>query len=157
VGSEETFSYDLSSEDEVLREALRLADRTAGRLRSRGLCGRTVTLKVRYSNFKTITRSQTLPEATDVAAEIYEVVRRPAEALFAGGATPRIRLLGVSVSGLVTGPPRRQMALVGGGGRWDDATKAIDSIRRRFGDRAVGPATLLDGGGIGDSRPYNRD
>ena len=143
VGSEETFSADLDARPEILREVLRLSERTAGRLRAKGLCGRTITLKVRFSNFKTITRSRTLPEEVDSGAEIYQVAR----ALFEGLPVerPRIRLLGVSVAGLASGPPRTQLDLLttprpG----WREATGAIDSIRRRFGDEAVGPATLLD-------------
>lgn len=150
VGSEETFSYDLDSPAEIAREILRLSDRTAERLRAKNLCGRTVTLKVRFSNFTTLTRSKTLDAEVDTTPAIYEV----AGALFAKVSQDRlrIRLLGVSVSGLSTGPPNRQLQLiaegeVGAGGlhqRWDDAALAMDSIRKRFGSEAVGPATLLD-------------
>ena len=150
VGSEETFSYDLDSPAEIAREILRLSDRTAERLRAKNLCGRTVTLKVRFSNFSTITRSKTLGAEVDTTPAIYEV----AGGLFAklGQDRLRIRLLGVSVSGLSVGPPNRQLQLlaegeIGSSGlhqRWDDAAVAMDSIRKRFGSDAVGPATLLD-------------
>ena len=155
VGSEETFSHDLDSPDEIAREILRLSDRTAERLRAKNLCGRTVTLKVRFSNFSTITRSKTLGTEVDTTPAIYEV----AGGLFAKLSQDRmrIRLLGVSVSGLSIGPPNRQLQLmaegeVGASGmhqRWDDAAMAMDSIRRRFGSDAVGPATLLDQAGDG--------
>ena len=143
VGSEETFARDLDEENEILKEILRLGDRTAGRLRAKTLCGRTVTLKVRWSNFTTITRSRTLPYEIDTTAEIYEVARSLYEKLDPN--RPRIRLLGVSVSGLAPGPPRRQMTLGEGELRpgWQEATRAIDHIRTRFGDEAVSPATLL--------------
>jgi DNA polymerase IV len=150
VGSEETYERDLDSTDEVLRELLRLADRTAGRLRAKDLCGRTVTIKVRFSNFKTITRSRTLPCEVDTAAEIYEVARDLYERLHP--ARPRIRLVGVSMSALAAGPPRRQLDLLGeavGGPAPDirrrSAAHAVDDIRRRFGDASVAPATLLQG------------
>lgn len=144
VGSENTFSYDLDSSDEILRELLRLADRTADRLRAKGLCGRTVTIKVRFSNFKTITRSRTLAAEINTTAEIYEVAR--ALYLKVDPDRPRIRLLGVSVSGLAAGPPQRQMGLLESGRPgWQEASEAIDSIRTRFGDASVGFATLLDG------------
>jgi DNA polymerase-4 len=144
VGSENTFSYDLDSLDEILKEVLRLADRTAGRLRAKGLCGRTVTLKVRFSNFSTITRSRTVGEEINTTAEIYEIAR--ALYLKLGPDRPRIRLLGVSVAGLAAGAPQRQLGLLeqtrpG----WHEASDAIDSIRTRFGDDSVGLATLLDG------------
>jgi DNA polymerase IV len=151
VGSEETFSYDLDSIEEINRELLRLSDRTAERLRAKNLCGRTVTLKVRFSNFSTVTRSKTLEAEVDTTPAIYEVAR----ALFqkVSSERQRIRLLGVSVSGVSVGPPNRQLQLLAEGEtgssgthqRWDDAALAMDSIRRRFGSGAVGPATLLDG------------
>ncbi len=151
VGSEETFSYDLDSPEEIAREILRLSDRTAERLRAKGLCGRTVTLKVRFSNFKTITRSKTLSVEIDTTPAIYEVARGLFDNLSRDRL--RIRLLGVSVSGLSLGPPNRQLQLVAEGDvgasathqRWDDAAGALDSIRKRFGSGSVGPATLLDG------------
>ena len=148
VGSEETFSHDLDDASEIMREILRLSERTAGRLRGADLCGRTVTLKVRFSNFKTITRSKTLEEAVDNSPEIYDAAR--VLYLKLNPERPRIRLLGVGVSGLAPGPPRRQMSLLSGSGRpgWTAATEAIDSIRERFGDNAVGPAALL----VGDDR-----
>jgi DNA polymerase-4 len=58
---------------------------------------------------------------------------------------PRIRLLGVAVTGLTPGPPRRQLDLLQAARPgWPEATEAIDSIRERFGSDAVGPATLID-------------
>jgi DNA polymerase IV len=144
VGSEETFSSDLDDTDVILREILRLADRTASRLREKGMCGRTVTLKVRWSNFKTITRARTVEAEFDNAAEIYEAVRDLYLKL--DPQRPRIRLLGVAVSSLAPGPPRRQLLLDDSGrSAWNEAAVAVDDIRRRFGEGAVTPATLLDG------------
>ena len=152
VGSEETFSYDLDAPEEIAREILRLSDRTAERLRAKNLCGRTITLKVRFSNFTTITRSKTLGAEVDTTPAIYEVAKGLFEKL--GQDRLRIRLLGVSVTGLSTGPPNRQLELLAEGElgatgthqRWDDAATALDSIRERFGSGVVGPATLLDRG-----------
>jgi DNA polymerase IV len=150
VGSEATYERDLDSSGEIQREILRLSDRTAARLRAKGLCGRTVTLKLRYSNFKTVTRSRTLDEGLDTAPELYAVARALYSKL--DNARIRVRLLGVSVASLAPGPPRRQLELIDSGPRdgskykrWSDATRAVDSIRGRFGSDAVGPATLLDG------------
>ena len=143
IGSENTFARDLDDRTEILREVLRLSERTASRLRSKGMCGRTVTLKVRWSNFKTISRSRTLDHEVNTTAEIYEVAKAAFEKLDPD--RPRIRLLGVTVSGLATGPPRRQLELGTAGSRpgWDEASDAIDDIRHRFGDEAVNIATLL--------------
>ena len=149
VGSENTYEHDLDHATDLLREILRLSDRTATRLRAKGLCGRTVTLKVRFSNFKTITRSRTIEEAVDTGAEIYETARDLYLRL--DPERPRIRLLGVAVSGLAPGPPKRQLDLLGvtppgpAKPKWGEASKAMDQIRDRFGERAVGPAALLDG------------
>jgi DNA polymerase-4 len=144
VGSEETFARDLDNTDDILREILRLADRTGARLRGKGLCGRTVTLKVRWANFKTITRSRTMPYEVHSANELYEVARELFLKL--GPDRPRVRLLGVSVTGLMAGRPMRQLNLTAPDRphRWDEASDAVDVIRTRFGDDAVGPATLLD-------------
>jgi DNA polymerase-4 len=154
VGSEETFSSDLDAHEAILREVLRLSDRTAGRLRAKGLCGRTVTLKVRWASFQTVTRSRTLPAEVDTAAEIYAVARELYEKLAPGadearvtGGARRVRLIGVSVSSLVAGPPRRQLDLLTertGRAGWQEASAAIDSIRERFGASSVGPAALVD-------------
>jgi DNA polymerase-4 len=143
VGSENTYGHDLHDEKEILREVLRLADRTASRLRSKGLCGRTVTLKVRFSNFKTLTRSFTGDEL-DTASEIFAVTRSLLEKLGLDGS--RVRLLGVAVGSLVPGPPSRQLDLLGADrtNRLEKASRAVDDIRGRFGDTAVGPAELLE-------------
>ncbi|MEA2453426.1 MAG: polymerase [Actinomycetota bacterium] len=143
VGSEETFSADLDATEDILREILRLSDRTAGRLRAKGLCGRTVTLKVRFSNFSTITRSKTFGAELDAAAEIYEVAK--ALYLKLDPVRPRIRLLGVSITGLAQGPARRQLDLLATDRTgWPEASDAVDKIRERWGTDAVGPAALLD-------------
>jgi DNA polymerase-4 len=144
VGSEETYPHDLDDTEVVLREILRLADRTAGRLRAKGMCGRTVTLKIRFSNFMTITRSRTLTEEVDATADLYGVTKEAYLKL--DPVRPRIRLLGVSVSGLAPGPPARQLDLLSepAGPRRREASKAIDSIRSRFGQDALDLASLLD-------------
>ncbi|HWC14645.1 MAG TPA: DNA polymerase IV [Actinomycetota bacterium] len=143
VGSEETFATDLDATDDILREILRLSDRTAGRLRSKALCGRTITLKVRFSNFSTITRSKTSAAEIDAAAEIYDVAR--SLYLKLDPDRPRIRLLGVSVTGLSPGPARRQLGLLEPAGAGiPEASDAVDRIRARWGPGSVGPATLLD-------------
>ncbi len=73
VGSEETFASDLDDPDQLAREVLRCAVRVGRRLRESGLAARTVTLKLRFADFRTITRSRTLAAASDNDTEIYEV------------------------------------------------------------------------------------
>jgi DNA polymerase-4 len=142
VSAEETFERDLDARADVHRELLRLADRVAGRLRAGGLSARTVTIKVRFSDFKTITRSKTLDEATDGEARLYEAARALYERLSLH--RPRIRLLGVAASGLVAGSAPEQLRIGERDDRWRDADKAIDGLRRRFGSDAVARAAVAE-------------
>jgi DNA polymerase-4 len=142
MGADETFGRDTDDRAVVLREVLRLSAKVGGRMRAAGVAGRTVTLKVRFADFTTITRSKTRGEATDVTQEIY----RTASDLFTalGLQRARIRLVGVRVEGLV---PRttvqRQLVLGEREHGWSEADVAIDRAVRRFGDAAVRPATLV--------------
>lgn len=149
VGHEETFAVDLREREDLHREVVRQADAVASRLRAAGLAGRTVTIKVRFNDFATITRSRTLGEAVDTAPE----VAAAADALLDGvDAGPGVRLLGVSVTNLAAGAAR-QLELGTGGPAWDDASEAVDGVRARFGAGAVGPAALLGERGLGVRRP----
>ena len=140
VGHEETFERDLDDEETILRELLALSGRVASRLRADGYRARTVTLKVRLATFTTLTRARTLPDATDVAADLYRVAAELYRAL--PGERRRIRLLGVQASGLVQGAAE-QLALLRGE-RWGEVERAVDRIEARFGRGAAGPASLLD-------------
>ncbi|WP_156756870.1 DNA polymerase IV [Actinokineospora pegani] len=139
IGAEETFSTDHFDRDLLRRELLRLAERTAATLRTRGLRGRTVVIKVRYSDFTTITRSRTLSVPTDVTQEIY----RTAAQLLAEQTPPgAVRLIGVRVEQLGAGAAE-QLALDAPEQGWRDADQAADRARARFGDLAIRPAALL--------------
>jgi len=165
VSHEQTYAHDLHEGAELAAEALRLGDAVAARLRRDGLAGRTVTVKVRFHDFATVTRSHTLPEPVDTGP----AVARAAAALLEGvDPTPGVRLLGVGVSNLARGAAHQLSLLEEGGpdatGRsdadasdagqraseadWRRATGAIDRIRERFGDAAVGPAALLGRRGL---------
>ncbi len=140
IGHEETFERDIDDEETILRELLALSGRVASRLRADGYRARTVTLKVRLATFTTLTRARTLPDATDVGADLYRVVAELYRAL--PGQRRRVRLLGVQASGLVQGAAE-QLALLRGE-RWGDVERAVDRIEARFGRGAAGPASLLD-------------
>src|SRR5207244_2205905 len=133
ISHEETYAHDLADRDEVLRELLRLSHRVAMRLRVDGYRARTVTAKFRLPSFSTLTRSKTLPDPTDVGADIFGVVRAAYDGLAPG--RRRFRLLGVAGSGLVQAGAE-QVALIHGG-RWGDAERALDRIERRFGAGAA--------------------
>ena len=66
VGSDETFSYDIDDPAEIHRRLLRLSEKTAARARAQQMMGRTVTIRVRFADFTTITRSRTLRGPTDI-------------------------------------------------------------------------------------------
>jgi DNA polymerase-4 len=114
-------------------------------MRAAGAAGRTVTVKVRFADFTTITRSRSRPEATDVTREIYETAAGIFHGL--GLQRARIRLVGVRVEGLV---PRssvyHQMVLGARDQGWPEADRAVDRAVSRFGRAAVQPASLLDRG-----------
>jgi DNA polymerase IV len=144
IGADETFGRDTDDRSVLLREILRLSAKVAGRMRTARVAGRTVTLKVRFADFTTITRSRTRGEATDVTQEIYGTASDLFTAL--GLQRARIRLVGVRVEGLV---PRdtvqRQLVLGEREHGWADADTAVDRATQRFGTAAVRPASLLSG------------
>jgi len=124
---------------------LRLSGRTAQALRTAGCVARTISVKLRLASFKTITRSKTLAEPTDVAREIYAT----ACALYEGSgldARARLRLVGVRAAGLrpATGAAR-QLAFGDRPTGWREAERAVDQIARKFGSDAVRPAALVPG------------
>jgi DNA polymerase-4 len=139
VSHEETYPRDLDDRDEILREILSQSHRVAARLRADGYRARTVTVKLRLPSFTTLTRSKTLPTATDVGAEIFAVAKELLLRLPEG--RRRFRLIGVGTSGLEPAGAE-QVALVRSG-RWNEAERAIDRVERRFGKGAALPATLL--------------
>src|SRR4029453_1969161 len=110
-------------------------------LRRAGQAGRTVTLKVRLSDFRTLSRSRTLGAATDVSREIFETAWALLEALRPGA---RIRLVGVRVDGLAAaGEAPHQLSLGERETGWREAERAADALAQRFGAGVVRPASLL--------------
>ena len=146
VSHEETYAVDHVEREALRVEAVRMADSVANRLRDARLSGRTVTIKVRFGDFSTITRSHTLPSPVDSGPTI---ARAAVELLDQVDVSPGVRLFGVGVSNLAEDGARQLSlddALNAAG--WEDATKAVDEVRARFGDRAVGPGTLASSDGL---------
>jgi DNA polymerase-4 len=149
IGHEETFAHDKHTVGELDRELVRLADAVAGRLRAHGGGARTVTLKVRFSSFETITRSSTSAAPVDTAAAIGATARELLRGLDPGQG---VRLIGISVSHF--GPVAEQLSLdIHAGtdtpaapepGDWRAAEETMDAIRQRFGTGAIGPASTVD-------------
>jgi DNA polymerase-4 len=141
VGSQETFGRDTDDPDTVRRELLRMADRTARRMRKQRMLGRTISISVRFADFTELTRSMTMPTPTDVTDEIYAQALQLYERLGVGRA--RIRRVGVRMEQLVerqrvywqpqlTDPERG----------WREADVAIDAAVGKFGPKAVQRAAL---------------
>jgi DNA polymerase IV len=146
IGAEETFGTDIADPEQIRRELLRLADRTARGLRSSGYVARTISVKLRRADFKTFTRSRTLPEATDVAHKIYATA---CELYAASGLADGVllRLVGVRASGLSPAAlAGTQLALGERADAWRDAESAMDKITSRFGSSAVRPGSLVNPG-----------
>ncbi|MFA5885622.1 MAG: DNA polymerase IV [Acidimicrobiia bacterium] len=151
IGHEETFPVDHTDPEVLRREVARLADRTAARLRAAGHRGRTVQLKVRFADFRTITRSRTLPAPTDLAADIAATARVLLDGVDVGEG---VRLLGVSVQQLVeTETPLALDFAAAGDGRRAALERSIDGVRSRFGPESVRPARLADSAPRPPARP----
>jgi len=141
IGAEMTFDTDVADQVLLRRSLLALSEKVGARLRASGQVGRTVAIKVRLADFRTVNRSRTMPTSTDVAREIFETSWALFEAL---GATDHIRLVGVRVEGLTAAATTsRQLSLGEPERGWREAEAATDAIAARFGRASVGPASLL--------------
>lgn len=153
IGAEVTFNVDVVDPLVLRRALLSLADKVGSRLRAAGQAGRTVSIKVRYATFRTVTRSRTLSAPTDVGREIFETAWslltsvQPAVARLSDrqATIDPIRLIGVRVDGLVADAVGRQPALGEPEQGWREAEVAVDAATARFGRGAVRPASLLGG------------
>jgi DNA polymerase-4 len=149
VGHETTFEVDSSDPEVIERTLLALSEGVAGRLRSAGVRASTIAVKVRDSSFRTITRQRTLRQPTDLTEPIYRTALELARPEVRG---IRVRLLGVTASNLVE---REQLGLFPDEDpRRRRAIEATDSIRRRYGSRAMTRGRLV---GAGLPAPFERD
>jgi len=145
IGHEDTYSKDILDLEPAKRELLSLANRVAHRMRRKGLEGKTITVKVKYSDFKLITRSVTLHNFTNDSADIYANVCRLLEKT-AVGKRP-VRLLGISLSNLADTVSGRQLSLFNQGEsnqKRKELNKTADSILEKFGNRGIRPGSLIE-------------
>mgnify|MGYP002135799592 CR=1 FL=1 len=144
ISAAETFERDIEDQAIILREFLRLTEKATARMRSKDMSARTISIKVRFADFKTITRSKTFSLPISGTKEVFEVAKTLFIALKLDRA--RIRLVGVSLEGLmdgVDGPEQLELGERDKG--WREATAAIDKASARFGQGSVRPARLIDG------------
>lgn len=140
ISAAETFSYDIEDPELILQEYLRLTEKASARLRERELFAKTISIKVRFADFSTITRSKTLPLPISSTQEIYAVVKDLFKALKLDRA--RLRLVGVSFENLREDAPQQLMLGQREKG-WREAESAIDQASARFGEKTVRPARLF--------------
>jgi DNA polymerase-4 len=146
IGNEETFPTDVGDRAALERELVRLSNRVAERLRKAGLEARTITLKLRFGDFRTITRSRTQPASTALSTEIASTAR---ELLAPIDVAPGIRLVGVSASQL--GPPSERQGVLDLDGDDPESDRArrgaieaaVDEVRARFGKDALRSTALV--------------
>ncbi|MTE23712.1 DNA polymerase IV [Microbacterium sp. ZXX196] len=139
VSHEETFDEDVRDPERLRAEILRLADRVAGRLRAGGVEASGVSIKVRFSDFRTITRSRALADPTDVGQRIGQVARE----LFAqAGVSAPVRLIGVRADRLVAAGSQA-VALWDDDGDWRQVDTALDRAAEKFGSGSITRAAFL--------------
>ncbi len=141
ISAEETFAVDIRDVPRLTVQLLRLADRTATRLRAQQLAAGTVSVKIRRGDFTTFTRQRSLGTPTQDTAVVSAAAQSLLREWLAANPDAAVRLLGVGVSELDT---LQQADLFAGvpaqGARLDTA---IDGIRDRFGSAMLTRASLL--------------
>lgn len=141
VSVEETYARDLLSDSDIERALLRLCDRLSSRLRRAGYAGHTVSLKIRFGDFETLTRSLAVDDPVERTPALWDAARTLLGRVDRGDRG--VRLLGIGVSALADAATPRQLSL--GNQPRDIAAGAVENVRERFGDEAVFPASLLPG------------
>ena len=147
ISAEETFDADLTETNAMDRQLMRLAERTANRLRSKHLVAGTVQVKIRQADFTTFTRQRALRPPGNSTDQIFEIVRILLRQWLSGHPGARIRLLGVGGSDLSAAEQRDLFAgdTMPAGSHLDETA---DKIRDRFGESSVNRARTLDSGQI---------
>ncbi len=142
-GAEVTFSRDLRRLEDLQRELLAQAEKVAARLRRNGLEGRTLTIKVRYDDFETLTRRQTLAEPSANGLALYRAGLDLLQRTEAGNRP--VRLLGLTAGGLEpAGQAQASLFPDVNSQRQAKLDRALDMLAERFGSSRVKRGTLLD-------------
>ncbi|MGE0847091.1 MAG: DNA polymerase IV [Flavobacteriaceae bacterium] len=136
VSAETTFNDDISDAEALTRYLWVLSEKVSARLKASSIAGRTVTLKLKGDDFRTVTRAETLSDPTRLADRIFRTARAMLEPLATGR---RYRLIGVGVSDLSAADLADPDDLVDrDAGKRARAEFAIDKVRDRFGRDSVG-------------------
>jgi DNA polymerase-4 len=132
VSAETTFDQDLTSFRPLELRLWQLAERVSARLKAHDLAGRTVTLKLKTADFRTRTRAQSLPHATQLAASIFAAGRDLLARETDGTA---FRLIGIGISAIASAEQSDLVDLLDH--RTAAAERAVDRLRKKFGDEAI--------------------
>lgn len=142
ISHEHTFGQDTRSMDKIESTLAHLCEKVGRRLRDHEFAARTIQLKLRYSDFRTITRAHSLPQPTQVDTEIFDVVRTLFKENFEHGKA--VRLLGVHTSNFECAS--EQLSLLDDRRqKWQQALSASDRLRDKFGESAVFLAKAMSG------------
>jgi DNA polymerase IV len=143
ISHEHTFNQDTADVAQIESTLARLCEMVGRRLRENQLHARTIQLKLRYTDFSTITRAHSVPRATQLDTELFEEIRELFHRNWKPGAA--VRLLGVHASGWSDGGEQLDLLGEEKHQRWKQALAAADRLRDRFGESAVGLAAGMKG------------
>jgi len=143
ISAEETYDSDLAAREDMDREMLRLAERTASRLRKASLVAGTVQVKIRQSNFQTFTRQRRLKPPGNNTDQICQIARELLGVWLSENPGARVRLLGVGGSNL-SPLEQRDLFAIDNGPTADAVDQTVDQIRDRFGSASLSRARTLD-------------
>jgi len=144
ISHEHTFNEDTGDAERLQSTLMRLSEMVGRRLREGGYFARTIQLKLRYKDFTTITRAHSLEQPTQMDNQIFEQVRRLFFANWKAGV--EVRLLGVQASNFEAGPGQLDLLEPTRDQRWQKALAAVDHVRDKFGESAIGLARGMKGG-----------
>ncbi|WP_285117100.1 DNA polymerase IV [Leifsonia sp. fls2-241-R2A-40a] len=142
IGHENTFGTDVGDLDTLRREFLRLSGMVGERLRKHAMVARTVSIKVRFADFRTITRSRTLAEPTNVGRRLFEEAWDVFGALDLDVRQTPLRLIGVRAEQLLDAGGDA-LALWDPDEEWRETERTLDAVSARFGRGMIGPASLV--------------
>ena len=140
ISAERTFNVDVDNPEVVQAQLLYLSNKVARRLREGGYTTRTVSIKIRFADFSTVTRTKSLAGATDVANEIYAIARSLYDAMHLQRV--RVRLVGVRCENL-SESGQVQTPLSNRGSGWRETEQVMDKVALKFGSSKVQPARLV--------------
>jgi DNA polymerase-4 len=143
ISHEHTYSEDTAAADKLEATLARLSEMVGRRLREHGLHARTVQIKLRYSDFSTITRAHSLDHSTQLDNELFDTARDLFRRNWKKGS--KVRLLGVQATSLTAIEGQLNLLDDAKTVKWRDALRAVDGLRDRFGESAVSLANGIPG------------